>query len=365
MSSTRILAAQIERYLAAVSKIYAREGERDLQQIIVNAQIHVIEDWTSDNWNGGTFGHAIYLRIPEELFLPIASNRGTIQERIVRDLNNVHNFQNEHVAEVFLELEIDSETDWRADSGLLLAPRRSVTREAAQRVWADGFRLFLSHKTEVKQETSLLRGRLAVFGISAFVAHEDIHPTKEWQDEIENALATMDGFVALITEKFHDSNWTDQEVGYALARAVPMIAVRLGRDPYGFLGKFQALTTTWDQAAIEIVKILIGHDRMLAAYIDSLSKCISFENGNILSSVLPAIPRITSQQADLIVSSYNKNSELRGSYGFNGDRPFNWGGGLVTHLHRWGFPKAEMVPGKKIHIESMSLVPQMDDDIPF
>jgi hypothetical protein len=60
-----MLPTEIERYLAAVSNIYAQEGARDLQQIIVNAQVQVIEDWTSDNWNGGTFGHAIYLRIAD------------------------------------------------------------------------------------------------------------------------------------------------------------------------------------------------------------------------------------------------------------------------------------------------------------
>ena len=65
--------------------------------------------------------------------------------------------------------------------------------------------------------------------MSCFVAHVDIHPTKEWQDEIESALSSMDGFVALLTDKFHESDWTDQEVGFALARGVPIIAVRLKR----------------------------------------------------------------------------------------------------------------------------------------
>src|ERR1017187_3416876 len=117
--------------------------------------------------------------------------------------------------------------------------------------------MFLSHKSEVKKETAILKDALRLFGIAAFVAHEDIHPTKEWQDEIENALATMDGFVALITSSFHESDWTDQEVGYALARSVPIIAVRLERDPYGFLAKFQALTANWESAPEGIVKLLI------------------------------------------------------------------------------------------------------------
>ena len=86
-----------------------------------------------------------------------------------------------------------------------------------------------------------LKDELAIFGVSCFVAHKDIQPTKAWQDEIERALANMDGFVALMTVDFHDSDWADQEVGFALARGVPIIAVRLGRNPYGFIGKFQGL----------------------------------------------------------------------------------------------------------------------------
>jgi hypothetical protein len=35
------------------------------------------------------------------------------------------------------------------------------------------------------------------------------------QNEIETALESMDAFVALLTENFHESLWTDQEVGYS------------------------------------------------------------------------------------------------------------------------------------------------------
>ena len=55
----------------------------------------------------------------------------------------------------------------------------------------------------------------------------------------------MDGFAALMTKNFHDSNWTDQEIGFALGRGVMVIAVNLGRNPYGFIGDMQALKTSW------------------------------------------------------------------------------------------------------------------------
>ena len=52
----------------------------------------------------------------------------------------------------------------------------------------------------------------------------------------------MDALVALLTENFHDSNWTDQEVGVAIGRDVPVITIRMGTDPYGLMGKWQALS---------------------------------------------------------------------------------------------------------------------------
>jgi hypothetical protein len=56
------LARDIERYLAALSKLYGHEGERLLQQIIVNANTRVHETWTYDNWDGGIYGHALLPR---------------------------------------------------------------------------------------------------------------------------------------------------------------------------------------------------------------------------------------------------------------------------------------------------------------
>ncbi|MDE2107468.1 MAG: toll/interleukin-1 receptor domain-containing protein [Patescibacteria group bacterium] len=80
------------------------------------------------------------------------------------------------------------------------------------------------------------------YGISAFVAHNDIEPTLEWQSQIETALTTADSLVALLHPNFHQSNWTDQEIGFAMGRGLPVFAVRLGQDPYGFIGRFQAFT---------------------------------------------------------------------------------------------------------------------------
>jgi hypothetical protein len=327
----------IERYLAALSKLYGQEGERLLQQIIVNAQTRVHEEWSYDNWNGGTYGHALFLVIPDVLYLTAARQKEEVEERIRKDLGTVHNVQNEFIDKVFLEMEVAEGSDWRQESGALLQSTRIVSDEASKRIWTDGqYRLFVSHKNEVKKETADLKEKLSRYGVSCFVAHADIHPTQEWQDEIENALATMDAFVALMTENFHESNWTDQEVGYAFARGVPIIAARLGRDPYGFIGKFQGLACTWAGAAEAIVKLLIRHDRMFAAYVSALKECPSFDRGNTLAAILPAIGKPSDEQLDALVDAYNSNYELRGAFGFNGKQPSHYGPGLVKYLNEWG-----------------------------
>lgn len=214
--------------------------------------------------------------------------------------------------------------------------RRSVVDEASQRrIWGEaGYRVFLSHKTEVKKETAELKEQLRMFGVSCFVAHEDIRPTKAWQDEIENALTTMDAFVALLTEDFHRSLWTDQEVGFALGRSVPIISVKLGKNPYGFIGKFQALSCGWKAAPLGIAQLLVTESGMLDAYCTAASHCENFEMGNKLAELLPFIQRLSKSQANHLCAAFNNNSELRGSFGFNGAKPMVYGEGLVKHLKR-------------------------------
>lgn len=329
------LPRKIEHFLAALSKLYAQESKKHLQTIIVNAQIRVNEGWSYDNWNGGTYGHALYLVIPETLYLSVVKNRDAFQRQIKEDISKLHNIQNEFIAAVFLEIEVTEDQDWRKESGLLFSGQRVIAPEAESRVWGDeGYRVFLSHKTEVKKETTELKERLQPFGISGFVAHEDIRPTKEWQDEIENALFSMDAFVALMTEEFHDSIWTDQEVGVAFGRGVPIISVKLGKDPYGFIGKFQALSCSWDTAAKEIVKILVKHDHMLDAYIKAVENCFGYGQGNILSEILPYINKLSNQQANRLISAFNENGQVRDSFGFNGKLPHRYGDGLPSHLSR-------------------------------
>jgi hypothetical protein len=102
------------------------------------------------------------------------------------------------------------------------------------------FKLFISHLATYRRFAAELQASLLRFGISGFVAHNDIEPTNEWQTAIEHGLATCDALIALLHPGFHQSNWTDQEIGFAMGRGLPVCSVKLGGEPYGFINKFQA-----------------------------------------------------------------------------------------------------------------------------
>lgn len=126
----------------------------------------------------------------------------------------------------------------------------------------DRIRVFLSHIGAEKAFVSDVRDALVARGLDGFVAHEDIEPTDDWQNAIEAALKECDALVAFLHPGFHESNWTDQEVGFVLARGVPVVPVRLGNDPYGFIGRYQAIAGNDSPEALaqKIVEVLTTND---------------------------------------------------------------------------------------------------------
>ena len=137
-----------------------------------------------------------------------------------------------------------------------------------------------------------------------------------------------------MTDGFHNSQWTDQEVGVAFGRGVPIISVNLGCTPYGFIGKFQALSCSWETAAKEIVRLWINHDRMLNSYINAAFDCQCYEDANTLSEMLPSIEKLSVPQTERLISAFNENIQVRWSFGFNGEKPSYHGYGLIPHLER-------------------------------
>ena len=192
--------------------------------------------------------------------------------------------------------------------------------------------IFLSHKAEIKGHVQKLKEGLEVYGVEAFVAHSDIDPGTEWQEEILEALRDMDAFVPILTEGFRDSQWTDQEVGYALARDVPIIPLRVNMDPYGFIGRYQGLTCAWREAPQNIIMALMSDPKMVDSFIQAVAECDSLVNANRLAKVLQGIEELTERQTSRLLTAFEENEQISKSYGFNGMHPSKYGDGLAVLL---------------------------------
>ena len=188
--------------------------------------------------------------------------------------------------------------------------------------WREGmFRLFITHLSAHKQFAAELQGHLNGLAISSFVAHNDIEPTREWQNEIETALSTCDGLVALLHPEFHQSNWTDQEIGYAMGRSISVFAVRFGQDPYGFIGRFQAFNGT-NKSSAQIGGELFDafrkgkqtQQRMAEALVTMFVKSDSFKEAKTNVRYLEELTVRDSAFAIRVRSAVEHNAQISGSY---------------------------------------------------
>lgn len=150
------------------------------------------------------------------------------------------------------------------------------------RGWRNGyFRMFISHITSKKQQASSLKVALEDYGITSFVAHEDINPTREWQKEIQRALNSMDCMSAMLYDGFHKSHWCDQEVGIALGRSITVLPLILDYDPYGFLGEYQGIKIKGmypGDLAKEIFTILCDNSNTRSKYTSCLTGLLLSSN---------------------------------------------------------------------------------------
>jgi len=190
-------------------------------------------------------------------------------------------------------------------------------------LWQEGhFRLFLTHISSAKKLMSTIKANLAPKAIDAFVAHDDIEPTREWEQEIEAALETCDALAAFLTPDFHESLWTDQEVGFCVRRRVLIIPVRMGMDPYGFLGRYQALTPgTRDAAWIAdaLFEILLEHDltaeRMAPAVVTMFENSGSFAGAKQNLEYVKRVKRWSPELLRRLEQAIESNGQIESAWG--------------------------------------------------
>jgi len=301
--------------VATLIDIFRHQNKPEIVELIENAHAY-FDETDYDNWNGGTYTWALRLEVPVHVFASAEPRLPEIEKDVETKLEYLARlYPNDHVREVT----VTPLTSDEATLGQRMAPSEIDVR----RLWDDGHvRLFLSHVSKHKSEVSALKNALKDRGISAFVAHEDIEPSLEWQNEISLALRSMHALAALITPDFHNSSWTDQEVGWALGRGVLVLPIRLGTDPYGFTGKVQAIPGDLKQPvqiANEITRALLRksqtHGQMRRSLVLAFTASDCFATAAMLKDIIVNIEGITEEERGMLRKACIENSQVSGSRG--------------------------------------------------
>jgi hypothetical protein len=194
----------------------------------------------------------------------------------------------------------------------------------AEGPWEEGqFRLFISHTSPNARLAGAVREWMAQVKIDAFVAHTDIEPTEPWQDVIETALRTCHALVAFLTPDFSGSRWCDQEVGFAVGRGILIIPVRMGDDPYGFVGRVQAMTfgqadfarryELSDQLFGLLTRSPITAELMVDPVLARFAESGSFAGAREAWPHIARLPRDawTTERVQIVRDAADQNSQLR------------------------------------------------------
>lgn len=304
----------VSEVMATLAEIFHYQKAGDIVELVEHAHAD-FDEIDYDNWNGGTYTWALRLAVPIPIYASIEPRSSEIEKEITKKLKYVARLHPNHsIGEVRISPV--------AHGASVVGQKMTLSVNDVRHIWTEGrFRLFLSHVSKCKVEVSKLKEELAWRGVAGFVAHEDITPSLEWLREIELGLRSMHALAALLTPDFHASHWTDQEIGWALGRGVPVVPVRLGIDPYGFVGKYQGIPGTLDkpnELASAIVETLLNNTQthpgmrraLVAAFVDSGSFRIATE----LCKLVVKIMDFTEEEKKSLRQACIENDQVDGAY---------------------------------------------------
>lgn len=183
-------------------------------------------------------------------------------------------------------------------------------------------RIFFSYSTKDKQIVGELKQHLELLGFEVFLAHEDIEPCIEWQEDIIKNLLRSDVFIPLFTNDFKESGWTDQEIGIAIAGDKFIIPLQTNVAPYGFIGKIQSLKINEDnleETTHEIVKLIKTKSKfkedIKSFVINSLASSTSWVKAKARARQLVDFESFSPEEINRIHKAIVENSEVYESFG--------------------------------------------------
>lgn len=311
--------AKLPSYVRRLEIMYRSNDQKIFHEIICRASIFINEGISFDSWNGGNTGHGIVLFLDEETISKITDFE--IQKKICEKLTNdfmecSRSLSNEFIETVSIELFDDSNPECKLSIKPFSQP---IINPDTLNIWEPGYiRLFISHRDMHKKEAAHLATLLKGYGITSFVAHDNIEPMEKWKITIQDALNSMEIMLVFITDGFFESCWTNQEIGVALRAGIPIISLKLQNEaPQGFIEDIQAIPSNLEhpEQSVEkiyraLVKKLGQEERIRKSVVQTFIKSSSFIETQARFTRLQSLETITDSDIQQIIEGFSNNSQL-------------------------------------------------------
>lgn len=182
------------------------------------------------------------------------------------------------------------------------------------------YSVFLSHAVDDGALANAIASALPDEGLRGFVATHQITPAQEWLPELESELRSCDALTAVLSPAFRSSQWTDQEIGFALACRHKIIPLQTSVDglPHGFLQRFQGLLVagmSGRQIATRIFDVLYAYpdeqSRLADIVIAKLEAERSLPRINVWVRRLELLDHLDDGRLEMVERALQTNAVIR------------------------------------------------------
>ena len=213
-----------------------------------------------------------------------------------------------------------NDTTWNEAKGIAARSGRSVTINAMKTMTGSQLPVvtaFVSYSHTDREFGRQVKDVLGEIGIDAFLAHEDLETSEQWQERILSELRRCDLFVPLLSKNFLESKWAPQEAGFIASRLSEVVIVPLsidGTTPSGFLSQFQSGPIRGERIARELlVKPLAKRfpRTILPGLIQIARKTGTFRKAEqAMDALEPCFPLFTAAEAQALAEASVRNSQI-------------------------------------------------------
>ncbi|MEY2564936.1 MAG: hypothetical protein QOH88_3129 [Verrucomicrobiota bacterium] len=175
---------------------------------------------------------------------------------------------------------------------------------------------FISYSHADREYGAQAKTVLAEFDIEAFLAHEDLEVSEEWQARILAELRRCDLFVPLLSQNFLTSKWAPQEAGFIASRPEVVIAPLSidGTTPFGFLSHLQSRRIPVEGLTREFLIEPLA-TRMPRTVLPTLIRIAgaakNFRDAEIkLAPLVRFFPVFTPQEAQTLAEAAGRNAQI-------------------------------------------------------